>query len=377
MHTIETQRKVFLLLLLAVTLAFGWILLPFYAAVFWAVILALLFAPLHRWLLVRLRGRRNAAALSALCVCLVIAILPVSLIAVSLVREATLIYQRLREGDISFAHYFQQIMQVLPDWASDLLGRLGLGTIPELQDKLTDGAATLSQFVATQAVNLGQGTVQFFVSFAIMLYLLFFFFRDGRQLASRIHRAIPLNESHKRALLGKFTTVIRATVKGNIVVAMVQGALGGLIFWILGVQGVVLWSVVMAFLSLLPALGTALVWGPVAIYFLATGEVVKGLVLIGYGVFVIGLVDNVLRPILVGKDTRMPDYVVLVSTLGGMALFGLNGFVIGPLIAALFISAWDLFSAPADAVDATHEGSAAGGVPLSPATAPAARGAGN
>src|SRR5690606_2431817 len=102
-----------------------------------------------------------------------------------------------------------------------------------------------------------------------------------------------------------------------------------------------------------PALGTALVWGPVAIYLLATGSVVQGMVLIGYGVFVIGLVDNVLRPILVGKDTRMPDYVVLVSTLGGMALFGLNGFVIGPLIAALFISAWDLFSAPADAVDAT------------------------
>ena len=108
MHSIELQRKVFLFLLLAVTLAFGWILLPFYGAVFWAVILALLFAPLHRWLLVRMRGRRNVAALSALLVCLLIAILPVSLIAVSLVREATMIYQRVREGDISFAHYFSR-----------------------------------------------------------------------------------------------------------------------------------------------------------------------------------------------------------------------------------------------------------------------------
>src|SRR5690606_10563732 len=167
-----------------------------------------------------------------------------------------------------------------PGWATDLLGRLGLGTIPELQQKLTDGAASLSQFVATQALNLGQGTVQFFVGFAIMLYLLFFLFRDGAALAVRIRRAIPLAEEHKRALIGKFTTVIRATVKGNIVVAIVQGALGGLIFWILGVQGVVLWSVVMAFLSLLPAVGTGLVWGPVAIYFLATGSVWQGLVLI-------------------------------------------------------------------------------------------------
>lgn len=368
MHTIELQRKVFLFLLLAVTLAFGWILLPFYGAVFWAVILALLFAPLHRWLLQRMPGRRNLAALAALGVCLVIAILPVTLIAVSLVQEASSIFQRAREGDIGFAHYFQQVMRVLPDWASNLLDRLGLGTISELQDKLADGAASLSQFVATQALNLGQGTVQFFIAFAMMLYLLFFLFRDGAMLAARIHRAIPLNEAHKRALIGKFTTVIRATVKGNIVVALVQGALGGLIFWILGVQGVVLWSVVMAFLSLLPALGTFLVWGPVAIYFLATGSVVQGLVLIGYGVFVIGLVDNILRPILVGKDTRMPDYVVLVSTLGGMALFGLNGFVIGPLIAALFISAWDLFTAPADAVDASSDPVSGPGVaPAAPA----------
>lgn len=345
MHTAELQRKVFLFLLAAVTLAFGWILWPFYGAVFWAVILALLFSPLHRWLLARMPRRRNLAALATLAVCLLIAILPVTLIAVSLVQEATVIFQRARSGDMGFSHYFAQVMGVLPGWASDLLGRLGLGTVAELQQKLTDGAATLSQFLATHALNLGQGTVQFFVSFAIMLYLLFFLFRDGAALALRIRRAIPLAEDHKRALIGKFTTVIRATVKGNIVVAIVQGALGGLIFWILGVQGVLLWSVVMAFLSLLPAIGTGLVWGPVAIYFLATGSVVQGIVLIAYGVFVIGLVDNILRPILVGKDTRMPDYVVLVSTLGGMALFGLNGFVIGPLVAALFISAWDLFTA--------------------------------
>ena len=346
MHTPELQRKVFLFLLAAVTLAFGWILWPFFGAVFWAVILALLFSPLHRRLLAVMPRRRNLAALATLGLCLLIAILPMTLIAVSLVQEASAVFARAREGDIGFSHYFAQVMGALPDWASDLLGRVGLGTVPELQQKLTDGAASLSQFVATRALSLGQGTVQFFVSFAIMLYLLFFLFRDGAALALRIRRAIPLAEDQKRALIEKFTTVIRATVKGNIVVAMVQGALGGLIFWILGVQGVVLWSVVMAFLSLLPAIGTGLVWGPVAIYFLATGSMWQGLVLIAYGVFVIGLVDNILRPILVGKDTRMPDYVVLISTLGGMTFFGINGFVIGPLVAALFISAWDLFTAP-------------------------------
>ena len=371
MHTPELQRKVFLFLLAAVTLAFGWILWPFYGAVFWAVILALLFSPLHRWLLARMPRRRNLAALAALGVCLLIAILPVTLIAVSLVQEASVMIQRARGGEMGFSHYFAQVMGVLPGWATDLLGRLGLGTVAELQQKLTEGAATLSQFLATQALNLGQGTVQFFVSFAIMLYLLFFLFRDGAALALRIRRAIPLAEEHKRALISKFTTVIRATVKGNIVVAIVQGALGGLIFWILGGQGGVLWSVVMAFLSLLPAVGTGLVWAPVAIYFLATGSVVQGVVLIAYGVFVIGLVDNILRPILVGKDTRLPDYVGLISTLGGMALFGLNGFVIGPLVAALFISAWDLFTATRE-----ESGEVPKEAPIADADASVAAGAG-
>lgn len=108
----------------------------------------------------------------------------------------------------------------------------------------------------------------------------------------------------------------------------------------------------MGFLSLLPAVGAGLIWAPVAIYFLLTGATIKGVVLIAFGVLVIGMVDNVLRPILVGKDTKMPDYVVLISTLGGMALFGLNGFVIGPLIAALFMASWDLFSPPEEAAAA-------------------------
>ena len=131
-------------------------------------------------------------------------------------------------------------------------------------------------------------------------------------------------------------------------VAASQGALGGLMCWFLGIQGPVLWGVLMAFLSLLPAVGAGLIWVPVAIYFLATGAVWQGLTLTAFGVFVIGLVDNLLRPILVGKDTKMPDYVVLISTLGGMALFGLTGFVIGPVIAALFMATRDLFAPSAD-----------------------------
>jgi predicted PurR-regulated permease PerM len=178
-----------------------------------------------------------------------------------------------------------------------------------------------------------------------MLYLLFFFLRDGGELSRRIRDAVPLREEQQRALLTKFTVVTRAMFKGNLLVAAVQGALGGLIFWFLGIHAAVLWAVVMAFLSLLPAVGAAAVWLPVALYFLATGDVWRGLVLILYGAFVIGLVDNLLRPYLVGKDTQMPDYIVLISTLGGIAVFGLDGLIIGPVIAAMFIAIWDIFSA--------------------------------
>ena len=121
-----------------------------------------------------------------------------------------------------------------------------------------------------------------------------------------------------------------------------QGALGGLAFWVLKVEGALLWAVLMGFLSLLPAVGAALIWLPVALYFLATGAIWQGAALIAYGVMVIGLVDNLLRPILVGKDTGMPDYLVMTTTLGGMVVFGLNGFVIGPAIAAMFIAVWQL-----------------------------------
>jgi predicted PurR-regulated permease PerM len=212
-----------------------------------------------------------------------------------------------------------------------------------MKEKLSTGALEGSKFLASQAVNVGQNTFEFLIGMGIMLYLLFFLLRDGGELARQSKQLIPLSADHQQHLFRKFATVVRATVKGNIVVAATQGALGGLMFWFLGIQGALLWGVIMGFLSLLPAVGAALIWVPVAVYFLVTGAIWQGVTLALFGVLVIGLVDNVLRPLLVGKDTKLPDYVVLISTVGGLSVFGLNGFVIGPLFAALFIACWDLF----------------------------------
>ena len=344
MNTPSLQRKFFLLLLVLVTIAFGAILEPFFGAVFWGGILALLFAPVNRWILVRMPRRRNLASLITLTLVLLLVIVPIIFITASLTSEATALYERIRSGELNFSNYVRQIIAALPNFVHQQLERLGLLDLQAIQQRLTESAARLGQLLAPQALNVGQVTLNFLVSFSIMMYLLFFLLRDGSILAARVRDAIPLADSHKRNLLGKFATVVRATVKGNIAVAATQGALGGLIFWILGIQGALLWGVLMAFLSLLPAVGAGLIWGPVALYFLATGHFVKGAVLTAYGVMVIGLVDNILRPQLVGKDTRMPDWVVLISTVGGLALLGLNGFVIGPLVAALFMATWDIFA---------------------------------
>jgi predicted PurR-regulated permease PerM len=193
-------------------------------------------------------------------------------------------------------------------------------------------------------VAFGQDAIRISGLTFLMLYLLFFFLRDGRALLNAMVQALPLGDVRERRLLNKFAEVARATIKGTLVIGLVQGAMGGILFWVLGIEAAVLWGVVMGLLSLLPAVGAALVWIPAAALLIASGELLKGVVLLVGGTVLIGLADNVLRPLLVGRDTEMPDYLILVSTLGGLALFGLSGVIIGPIVAALFLVVWDMFA---------------------------------
>ncbi|TDJ73440.1 AI-2E family transporter [Pseudomonas putida] len=344
MNETSLQNKALAVLLALVTIAFVWIMLPYYGAIFWAVILGILFAPLQRKLLVRLGRRRNLAALVTLCICLLIAVLPVAVISALLVQEGASLYQRIESGQLDIAGYIEHGKDMLPAFVQNALDRMGMGNLDGLRENVTQWATQGSQVLAGKAFSFGQGTFELMVSLGVMLYLLFFFLREGAEVARRVRLAVPLPEQQKRRLQLKFSRVVRATVKGNVLVAVTQGALGGFIFWVLDIPSALVWAVLMAFLSLLPAVGAGIIWAPVAAYFLLTGAILQGVILTAFGVLVIGLVDNLLRPILVGKDTRMPDYLILVSTLGGLAVFGLNGFVIGPLIAALFLSSWAIFA---------------------------------
>jgi predicted PurR-regulated permease PerM len=350
------EDKVFLYLVLGVSLAFVWILRPYAGAILWGTVLAIVFAPLNRHLRERMRQRRAMAAGVTLVIIVVLVLFPVALIVESLISEGTAVYHRIQSGELDVGAWFRQLYAALPGWAVDQLNRFGLTNLETAQARLSGFLARGAQLIAAQALNIGQNTFEFVVALFVMLYLLFFLLRDGDVLSRRIRDAIPMRPERQRGLAGRFTTVIRATVKGNLVVALVQGALGWLIFLILGVGAPVLLGVLIAVLSLLPAVGAPVVWVPVAIYLYATGQVWQSITLAVFGALVIGSADNILRPILVGKDTKLPDYVVLISTLGGLAVFGANGFVIGPVIAALFVAVWEIFTASRASAVASSEG---------------------
>lgn len=345
MRSPHLEHRSLLWLVVALSAAFTFILWPFLGAVLWAVFIAIVFDPVHR----RVQGqvgttRPNLAALLTLTLVVLIVILPLIMVGAAVVQEAAAVVQLVRSGEINFGDYLQRLIDALPSWARLVLNRLGIFNVTALQEQLTTLLAGSGQFITTHLLGLGQNTLNFVVALFVMLYLLFFLLRDGRKLSDRIARATPLHDEHARRLMTQFVTVVRATVKGNLVIALVQGVLGAMAFAVLGLPGALLWGTLMALLSLLPAVGAALVWGPVAAWLLFTGEPWPAVGLTLWGVLVIGLVDNFLRPILVGKDTRMPDYLVLLATLGGIAVFGINGFVIGPVIAAMFLVAWNLFT---------------------------------
>ena len=205
-----TEDSTLILLLIAVSLAFAWILWPFFGAILWAIVFATVFAPAHRQVLASMRQSPNMAALTTLLLILTIVLLPLTLTAMSVVQEATTLYEKIESGEVDFGRFLSQLLNVLPPWAADLLARFGVSDLGDVQARLSSALKEGSQFFATQAIAIGQGTAQVVVSFFLMLYLLFFFLRDGSQLAQRLKDSIPLRTEQKRALFSKFTIVIRA-----------------------------------------------------------------------------------------------------------------------------------------------------------------------
>ncbi len=334
----------FLLFLLLITIALTLVVSSFIGALLWAALAALLFQPLFQRLLRWRPGQRNLVAALTLLIITVAVVIPALIVVSMVIDQAAGVYGQLRTGQINFATYFEQVHGALPTRIQHAIDGAGFGSFERAQTKISQAVGASASVLARSALSIGANAAAFLLAFGVGLYVTYFLLRDGDRIGPSIVRALPLETDVARRLSDKFVAVVRATIKGSGVVALVQGALGAITFWIVGLPAALLWGVVMAIVALLPAVGPALIWTPVAIYLLATGAVWQGVVVILSGVLVIGLADNILRPVLVGRDTGLPDWMVLVTTLGGIDLMGLSGIVVGPVAGALFLTGWQVLS---------------------------------
>ena len=332
------------LFLALVTVALVAVVSDFLGAVFWAALAALLFQPLFQRLLKRWPGRRNVAAAVTLLIITFAVVVPALILGSLVVDQAASVYAQVRSGGINFAAYFEQVHDALPRRLREMADNNGFGSFERVQERVSSALSDSVSLIASRALSIGRNAAAFLLAFGVGLYVTYFLLRDGERIGPAMVRALPLEPAVATRLSDKFVAVVRATIKGSGVVALVQGALGAVTFWIVGLPAALLWGVLMAIAALLPAIGPAIIWGPVAIYLLATGAIWQAVVVIASGVMVIGLADNILRPILVGRDTGIPDWMVLVTTLGGINLVGLSGIVVGPLVGALFITGWQVLT---------------------------------
>lgn len=337
----ERFSKTFLLMLaLAISAIFFAMIRGFLTALLLAAILAGLTAPIYRRFVKLFGGReRPASALTLLLVLLVI-ILPMSGFFGLVAKEAVEVSQEVRpaiEQLIREPNELDRILERLPFYER----------IEPYQDiiasKIGDFTGRTGTFLVNSLAATTRGTARFFFGLFIMLYALFFFLIDGRAILDKILYYMPLSDEDEQRMVGKFVSVTRATLKGSLIIGIVQGALAGAAFAVVGIDGAIFWGTIMAVLSIIPGLGTAIVWVPAVIYLFAVGRPVAATGLLIWCAGLVGTVDNFMRPWLVGKDTKMPDLLILLSTLGGIILFGVLGFITGPIVAALFVTVWEIY----------------------------------
>jgi predicted PurR-regulated permease PerM len=337
--TKESQESIgFYVFLTLATIVFLSLFVGLYKPVLWAAVFALLFRPVYLYFYNRFEKRQSLAAAVTVVLVLFIVILPSSIFALAVGKEAASYADELRSGAIDPSAVFEWFANLLPS-IRGFADTLGVN-FNDIDTRASEAVAAGSEFIASKALDVGKGLVRTIFSLLLMHYLLFYFLKDGLKITRAVLGALPLGEKSTDEFAGEIADVSKATIKGLVIIGLIQGAIGTVTFFALGVRGAALWGVAMAVSSLVPVIGTSLVWVPAALVLVAAGHWVKAVILIAVGAIVIGLVDNLLRPVLIGHDTRIPDYLVLLSTLGALGLFGLTGFIIGPLIAAIFLAAW-------------------------------------
>ena len=337
---INLPKFFFLFLVLLVTAGFLEIIQEFLLSVFWAVVLAILFKDSYQDILIKFGNRANLSAGFTVLVILLLGILPITGAVFALVDQIDdLMLIPDNTSEISFDDRIENFRDNLPI-DKGTLKVLGFGK-KKTRKKVEKAIEGTVDIVINYIFSLTQNLFSFIANLFLTIYLLFFFLRDGKTMIKDLMLILPMEDKLEQELFFRFENVTVATIRGSLVVAVCQGVAGGIVFWLLGIEGIVIWTVIMIVAALLPV-GSAIIWFPWVIVFFMNDEISKAIILLVAGVAFIGLIDNLLRPRLVGHRTRMPDYMILLSTLGGLAYFGLSGFVIGPVFAGLFISCWQI-----------------------------------
>lgn len=341
-RTEDLQQASFLTILVIVSLLMAVIVYPFAQPLLWAALAAIMFQPLYRYVLRRMRGRRNPAAGISLLIIFTLVLVPAGWIATMVIQQAIVLVATLQQQPIDLAALFDVFYTSLPKIAREAVDRSGWADIATVQSRLQELLAQSAGMIASQAVSIGSGALGFFLSFGVGLYVMFFLLRDGERIGRTVLCAMPVERSIADRLAERFLGIVRATIKGTGVVALVQGALGWITLMIAGVPSALLFGVLMTIFALVPVIGAGAVWLPAGLWLLVTGATWQGIFVLLVGFFIISSSDNVLRPILVGRDTGIPDWIVLVTTLGGISLVGFSGIVLGPLVAGLFLASWSI-----------------------------------
>jgi predicted PurR-regulated permease PerM len=337
----ERFSRIFLVLLLvAISAAFVAMIRSFLLTILLAAIFSALAHPLYERLHRAFRGRRALASLTTLALLILVVGLPLLAVLGMVASEALHVSQAVRP--------WLQEQLAEPSRLLEHLQRIpGIERLEpyreEILTKAGEFVGSAGNFLFNSLSATTRGTLTFFFQLFILIYAMFFFLMDGKALLRKILYYLPLEDEDERRILGKFTSVTRATLRGTLLIGVAQGVLAGIAFAVVGIGGAFFWGTLMTLLSIIPGIGTGLVWVPAAIVLLFTGRVAEGIGLALFCAFVVGSVDNFLRPRLVGRDTAMHDLLIFLATLGGILLFGVLGFIIGPVLAALFVTIWEIY----------------------------------
>ncbi len=337
-------RALFLIILVAaISLLFFRMIRPFLTALLLGAIFSGMAQPVYRRLAAWMRGRRSLASLATLLLFTFLLLVPLGAFLGIVANQAVQVSESVGPWIQTQAQELQE-----PGRLDEILERIPFGdAIRPLQGEITQKAAELAGsvggFVVARLADVTRGTVTMIFMLFVMLYAMFFFLKDGDAVLKRILYYLPLSSEDEHRMLDKFVSVTRAMVKGTLFIGVVQGGLAGAAFAVVGLPAAAFWGTVMAVLSVIPGVGSALVWGPAVIYLLVAGQTGAGIGLLVWCAAVVSTVDNLMRPWLVGRDTKMPDLLILLGTLGGLVLFGAAGVLIGPIVAALFVTVWELY----------------------------------